>query len=145
LIDTSTDAISAFTTLDPDTKARLWRQQLQRFLDTDRELTGEQRSFITNLIPRLTPEFFVKDNGTRLCPEIKRAFPDRHVPIFASKNIGAIARLAMQPLFTRVLPRFDPFILCIAPMLMLVAAAVACYVPALRAARVDPSVALREL
>ena len=59
--------------------------------------------------------------------------------------LGLLARLALQPLFVRLLPTFDPFALAIAPVSMLVAAVVACYLPARRAARVDPNVALRNL
>jgi predicted permease len=45
---------------------------------------------------------------------------------------------------TMVLPTFDPLALAVVPVTLLVAGAAACYVPARRAARVNPVVALRQ-
>ncbi len=60
-------------------------------------------------------------------------------------GLAAGARLGMQPWFTDPVTAVDPVALVIALVPLLLAAAVACYVPARRAARVDPNVALRHL
>ena len=60
-------------------------------------------------------------------------------------GIAAGARLGMQPWFTDPVTAVDPVALIIALVPLLIAAALACYLPARRAARVDPNVALREL
>lgn len=39
---------------------------------------------------------------------------------------------------------FDPVTFALAPFILLAVAAVACYLPALRAARIDPAVSLRD-
>ena len=70
-------------------------------------------------------------------------------PVAYGISIGlvaaAIVRLAMQPLFRESSTAVDPAAVVIAVVPLAVAAAVACYLPARRAARVDPSVTLREL
>jgi hypothetical protein len=59
--------------------------------------------------------------------------------------VAAIVRLAMQPLFRASSSAVDPAAVVVAVVPLAVAAAIACYLPARRAARVDPSVTLREL
>ena len=58
---------------------------------------------------------------------------------------GAIARLAMRPVFVRLLPALDWWLLFAVPIPFLIAALIAAGVPARRAAGVDPNVALRHL
>ncbi len=58
---------------------------------------------------------------------------------------GVILRLGFRPLFIRMLPAFDPLIVALVPVAFIVASLVAAYVPARRASRVDPNVALRHL
>jgi ABC-type antimicrobial peptide transport system permease subunit len=67
------------------------------------------------------------------------------IGIGAGAIAGAIARAAMQPMLARLLPKFDLLSIVAAPIAMLVVASFACYLPARRASRLDPNVALREL
>jgi ABC-type antimicrobial peptide transport system permease subunit len=51
----------------------------------------------------------------------------------------------LPPLFARLLPGADFSVLALVPVVFIVAGFAACYLPALRASRVDPNVALRNL
>ena len=66
------------------------------------------------------------------------------VGIFTGLAVGARLRLGAQPLFANLLPPMNWTILAVVPMMLLAAGAFACYLPARRASRVDPNVALRE-
>jgi ABC-type antimicrobial peptide transport system permease subunit len=57
--------------------------------------------------------------------------------------LGVMARLALQPQLQRLVPSFDWPTLMLAPVLFLAAAWLACYLPARRAASVDPTTSLR--
>ena len=59
--------------------------------------------------------------------------------------LGAVARLWLTPLFNRLLPPLDPFVLAVVPLLLLACGIAACLIPARRASRVDPNLALRDL
>jgi ABC-type antimicrobial peptide transport system permease subunit len=70
-------------------------------------------------------------------------------PVLAGLAIGlgcgVILRLGFRPLFIRLLPAFDPLTVALVPLAFIAAALLAAYVPARRASRVDPNVALRHL
>jgi ABC-type antimicrobial peptide transport system permease subunit len=70
-------------------------------------------------------------------------------PVMAGLTLGLAAgvvlRLTVRPLFLRMMPAFDPGIIVIVPAAFIAAALLASYLPARRAARVDPNDALRHL
>jgi putative ABC transport system permease protein len=80
---------------------------------------------------------------------IRMILKDGFRPVVEGLLIGvagaAVIRLALQPSFTRAITAFDPVAFALAAGPLLIAAAIACYVPARRAAKVDPNVALRDL
>jgi putative ABC transport system permease protein len=59
--------------------------------------------------------------------------------------IGVGARLAVRAWIVTDISAFEPLVLAVVPIPFVVAALVACYLPAARASRVDPNVALRDL
>jgi putative ABC transport system permease protein len=65
--------------------------------------------------------------------------------LVAGLIVAAIARLSLQPYFRGTITALDWVAVGLAVMPLIIAAAVACYLPARRAARIDPSEALRDL
>ena len=66
------------------------------------------------------------------------------VGLVAGLGLSVIARLSLQPRFLAVLPAGDPLALAATVLIFIAAGLLACYLPALRAARVDPHVALKD-
>jgi predicted permease len=60
-------------------------------------------------------------------------------------TIGIGARLAVRAWVVTEISAFEPLVFALVPVPLILAALVACYLPAARAARVDPNVALRNL
>lgn len=64
-----------FNALPPADQSRLWRQQLQRVLDTETDLNAEQRAFISKAMALATPASFIKDMPKpEVCDDIARLF-----------------------------------------------------------------------
>jgi ABC-type antimicrobial peptide transport system permease subunit len=62
-------------------------------------------------------------------------------------GVGLVLSLAVGKILSSLLYRvdsFDPVVLLAAPVLLAAVSLVACYIPARRAARLDPMVALRD-
>jgi putative ABC transport system permease protein len=58
---------------------------------------------------------------------------------------GTIARAGLRAFYAGAVDIVDPFALLVVPVPLVIAATLACLLPARRAARVDPNVALRHL
>lgn len=65
--------------------------------------------------------------------------------IVLGATIGIGARLAVRAWVVTEVSAAEPLVFALVPLPFILAALVACYLPASRAARVDPNVALRNL
>jgi predicted permease len=105
---------------------------------------------LSHLVARRTREMGIRmalgaDRARIMRMMIGDGFRPVALGIVAGLGFGALARAAMRPIFVRMLPAMDAGALIAVPLLFIAFAVVACYFPARRAARVDPSVALRNL
>ena len=77
---------------------------------------------------------------------LRMVLRDGLAPAIAGAFIGLLGCFGLARVLNKFLygiKPFDPATFCIATMLLLIVAAIACYIPARRATRVDPMVALR--
>jgi len=64
-----------FDQLPPAEQSRLWHVQLQRVLDTEANLTGDQRAFLGRVMTMATPASFMKEMPKpEVCQDIARLF-----------------------------------------------------------------------
>ena len=104
---------------------------------------------LSHVISRRTREIGIRialgaDRGRILRMVIRDGVAPVVSGIVLGLAIGAIARMSLGPVFTRLAPAIDPVVLILVPVSMVLAAIVACYIPARRAAKIDPNVALRD-
>lgn len=105
---------------------------------------------IADLVSRRTREI-----GIRIALGAERASVMRMVlleglrPVIVGLILGlglaSVVRMGMRPMFQRMIPASDAMTIFIGLLPLAAAAVVACFIPARRASRVDPNVALREL
>lgn len=64
-----------FQALPPAEQSRLWHVQFQRVLDTEPNLTTEQRAFIVKVMAMATPQSFMKDMPKpEVCQDVAQLF-----------------------------------------------------------------------
>lgn len=105
---------------------------------------------ISDLVSRRTREIGVRvalgaDPGRLTWMVLRDGIRPVVTGLLVAIALGAVARMALRPLFLRMMPAFDPVILLVVPAAFIVAAVLASYLPARRATRIDPNVALRHL
>lgn len=108
----------------------------------DRDTAGSER--VAVLTERMAREFF--PNGTAIGRQIFIQFSQvAGEPVPPVETVTVIGIAAASETDREMLPAFDPLIVALVPVAFIVAAIIAAYVPARRASRVDPNVALRHL
>lgn len=80
-----------FHALPAAEQSRLWHVQLQRVLDTEPNLTADQRAFIVHAMALATPASFMKDMPKpEVCPDIARLFTN----VVQKEKVRTIASFA---------------------------------------------------
>jgi predicted permease len=105
---------------------------------------------LSHLVERRTREIGVRLALGATPGLIQRAVVrDGLIPVVIGLLVGTaaslIARGSLGPMLERLIPIGDPVALVVIPALLLLAGALACYLPARRAAAVDPIAALRDV
>jgi predicted permease len=105
---------------------------------------------LSHVVSRRTRELGVRmalgaDRGRIVALVLRNGFR----PVLEGLVLGSISAIILnfmlQPLLTNPVAGFDPLLVALAAGPLLVAASLACYLPARRASRVEPNVALRDL
>ena len=104
---------------------------------------------LSHIIGRRTREIGVRialgaDRGRILRMVLRDGLHPVVLGVVVGLVLGAVARMSLSPMFRRFAPVMDPWVLVVVPAAMIAAGALACYLPARRAARIDPTVALRD-
>jgi hypothetical protein len=105
---------------------------------------------LSDLVVRRTREIGIRMAlGADASRVVRMVIADGLRPVLGGLAIGIVfgvlLRMGFRPLFLRMVPEFDPILLAIVPLAFCSAALLAAYLPARRASRVDPNVALRHL
>jgi predicted permease len=105
---------------------------------------------IADLVSRRTREIGIRlALGAECSTMLRMVLVEGLRPVIAGLILGvglaSLVRMAMRPLFERIIPASDATTIIVGLLPLVIAATIACYVPARRASRVDPNVALRDL
>jgi putative ABC transport system permease protein len=85
--------------------------------------------------------------GARASDALRMMLREGMILMAIGAGVGLVLSVAVGKVLSTLLYRvgsFDPLVLCAAPALLAAVALIACYIPARRAARLDPMVALRD-
>lgn len=85
-----------FSSLDPETKSRLAKEHLRRFLDTQQNVTTDQQRLVESMIAAFTPQFFSSVVPNTFCKDVSAAFPAGQARFILSKELG----YGIEPAYT---------------------------------------------
>ncbi len=78
-----------YSASSPETKAALWRDHLNRYLQEHPELNSDQTEFILETIAELTPELFRNTTNPAVSPQIA-AIRTRSEELFSKEEAGLL-------------------------------------------------------